>query len=479
MNRKIVIYILGWVMIFLAAFMLLPCLVSLIYKEETGVYFLFTAILSFVVGGIITRKKPESGHFYAKEGFVSVAFSWIIMSLLGAVPLWASGEIPHFVDALFEIVSGFTTTGASVVPDVEALSHTTLFWRCFSHWIGGMGVLVFLMAILPLAGGENMHLLRAESPGPIVSKLVPRMRKTAEILYIIYLAMTVLQAVLLIFTGLPVFDSICMSLGTAGTGGFALVADSVASYTALQQVIITVFMMLFGVNFSFYYLILLKKGREAFKLEEVRWYFAIFAIASALITIDLTQNASEILHNANLATFQVATIMTTTGFATADFNLWPTFSRNILVILMFVGACAGSTGGGMKVSRFIIYIKTAVKEVSHLIHPRSVKVVKMDDKTVSEETIRTTNTYLIMYGFIFVASMFLLCLDQYDLVTNFTAVAATINNIGPGLGAVGPMGGFGGFSVLSKLIMIFDMLVGRLEIFPLLILFSPSVWKRK
>lgn len=479
MNRKIVIYILGWVMIFLAAFMLLPCLVSLIYKEETGVYFLFTAILSFVVGGIITRKKPESGHFYAKEGFVSVAFSWIIMSLLGAVPLWASGEIPHFVDALFEIVSGFTTTGASVVPDVEALSHTTLFWRCFSHWIGGMGVLVFLMAILPLAGGENIHLLRAESPGPIVSKLVPRMRKTAEILYIIYLAMTVLQAVLLIFTGLPVFDSICMSLGTAGTGGFALVADSVASYTALQQVIITVFMMLFGVNFSFYYLILLKKGREAFKLEEVRWYFAIFAIASALITIDLTQNASEILHNANLATFQVATIMTTTGFATADFNLWPTFSRNILVILMFVGACAGSTGGGMKVSRFIIYIKTAVKEVSHLIHPRSVKVVKMDDKTVSEETIRTTNTYLIMYGFIFVASMFLLCLDQYDLVTNFTAVAATINNIGPGLGAVGPMGGFGGFSVLSKLIMIFDMLVGRLEIFPLLILFSPSVWKRK
>lgn len=479
MNRKIVIYILGWVMIFLAAFMLLPCLVSLIYKEETGVYFLFTAILSFLVGGIITRKKPESGHFYAKEGFVSVAFSWIIMSLLGAVPLWASGEIPHFVDALFEIVSGFTTTGASVVPDVEALSHTTLFWRCFSHWIGGMGVLVFLMAILPLAGGENMHLLRAESPGPIVSKLVPRMRKTAEILYIIYLAMTVLQAVLLIFTGLPVFDSICMSLGTAGTGGFALVADSVASYTALQQVIITVFMMLFGVNFSFYYLILLKKGREAFKLEEVRWYFAIFAIASALITIDLTQNASEILHNANLATFQVATIMTTTGFATADFNLWPTFSRNILVILMFVGACAGSTGGGMKVSRFIIYIKTAVKEVSHLIHPRSVKVVKMDDKTVSEETIRTTNTYLIMYVFIFVSSMFLLCLDQYDLVTNFTAVAATINNIGPGLGAVGPMGGFGGFSVLSKLIMIFDMLVGRLEIFPLLILFSPSVWKRK
>lgn len=479
MNRKIVVYILGWVMTFLGGFMLLPWFVSLIYSEETGLYFLITAIMSFVLGRAITAKKPEKGHFYAKEGFVCVALSWIIMSVLGAVPLWASGEIPHFIDALFEIVSGFTTTGASVVADVEALSHTALFWRSFSHWIGGMGVLVFMMAILPLAGGENMHLLRAESPGPIVSKLVPRMRKTAEILYIIYLVMTILETILLIITGLPVFDSICMSLGTAGTGGFGLVADSVAGYTAVQQVIITVFMMLFGVNFSFYYLILLKKGKDALKLEEVRWYFAIFAIASALITLDLTRNASEILHNLNLATFQVATVMTTTGFATADFNLWPTFSKNILIMLMFVGACAGSTGGGMKVSRFIIYIKTALKEVSHLIHPRSVKVVKMDDKAVSDETIRTTNMYLVVYIFIFVASLFLLCLDKYDLVTNFTAITATINNIGPGLEVVGPMGGYGGFSILSKLVMIFDMLIGRLEIFPLLILFSPSVWKRR
>ena len=478
MNNKIVVYILGWVMTFLSAFLLLPCLVSLIYREETGIYFFIMAVLTFICGKIITHKKPEKGHFYAKEGFVSVALSWVILSILGAVPLWASGEIPHFIDALFEIVSGFTTTGASVVPNVEVLSHTALFWRSFSHWIGGMGVLVFMMAILPMAGADNMHLLRAESPGPIVSKLVPRMRKTAGILYLIYLGLTILQSILLLISGMPLFESICMSLGTAGTGGFGLVADSAASYTAVQQIIITVFMVLFGVNFSFYYLILMKKGKEALNMEEVKWYFAIFGIASVLIAIDLTKNVSELLHNLNLATFQVASVMTTTGFATADFNLWPTFSKNILVMLMFVGACAGSTGGGIKVSRFIIYAKTAVKEISHLIHPRSVKVVKMDDKTVSDETIRTTHMYLIIYMFIFVASLFLLSLDKYDMVTNFTAVAATINNIGPGLEAVGPMGGYGGFSVLSKMVLILDMLIGRLEIFPMLILFYPGVWKR-
>lgn len=478
MNKKIVVYILGWVITFLGGFLLLPWLVSLIYREESGIYFLFTAVFSLIVGFIITRRKPENGHFYAKEGFIAVALSWIVLSIIGAVPLWAGGEIPHYVDALFEIVSGFTTTGASIVPNVEELSHAVLFWRSFSHWIGGMGVLVFVMAILPLAGGENMHLLRAESPGPIVSKLVPRMRKTTEILYLIYLGLTVIELIFLLLSGLPLFDSICMSLGTAGTGGFGLLADSVASYTALQQVIITVFMFLFGVNFVFYYLILLKRGKEAFKLEEVRWYFVIFASASLMIAVDLTVRGGNFWHNLNLASFQAISVMSTTGFATADFNLWSTFSKNILLILMFVGACAGSTGGGIKVSRFLIYIKTAFKEIRRLIHPRSVKVVKMDDKTVPEETIRTTHMYLIIYMLLFVGSLFLLCLDRYDLMTNFTAVAATINNIGPGLGEVGPMGGFGGFSVLSKIVMILDMLIGRLEIFPMLILFTPSVWKR-
>ena len=479
MNKKTVIYILGCVLVFVSAFMLLPWFVSLIYSEETGKYFLYTAIAGFVLGRIMTWKKPEKGGFFAKEGFVSVALSWIVLSVVGAIPLWLSGEIPNFVDALFEIVSGFTTTGASIAENVEAFSHTALFWRSFSHWIGGMGVLVFMMAILPLADGENMHILRAESPGPIVSKLVPRMRKTAGILYLIYLTMTMLEIIALLISGLPTFDAVCMSLGTAGTGGFGLVVDSAASYTALQQVIITIFMVLFGVNFSFFYLILMKKSSDAFKIEEVRWYFAIFGIASILITLDLTHNASELLHNLNLATFQVASVMTTTGYATADFNLWPTFSKNILVMLMFVGACAGSTGGGIKVSRLIIYIKSSIREVSHLIHPRSVKVVKMDDKAVSDETIRTTHMYLIVYMFIFAASLFLLSLDKHDIVTNFTAIAATLNNIGPGLEVVGPMGGYGGFSVLSKLVMIFDMLIGRLEIFPLLILFAPRVWKHR
>lgn len=477
MNRKIVIFILGWVMTFLSGFLTLPCLVSLIYQEGEGTYFFVTALVAFICGRILTRKKPQKGQFYAKEGFISVALSWIVLSILGAIPLWMSGEIPHFIDALFEIVSGFTTTGASVVADVEALSHTALFWRSFSHWIGGMGVLVFMMAILPLVGGENIHLLRAESPGPIVSKLVPRMRKTAKILYVIYLGMTLLQIGLLICSGLPVFDSICMSLGTAGTGGFGLVADSATGYTVVQQVIITVFMLLFGVNFSFFYLILMRNIRGAFKIEEVRWYFALFGVSALIITIDLTKNVGDVLHNLNLATFQVASVMTTTGFATADFNLWPTFSKNILVMLMFVGACAGSTGGGIKVSRFIIYIKTTVKEIRHLIHPRSVKVVKLDDKTVSDETIRTTHMYLIVYMFIFMGSLAVVSLDKYDMVTNFTAIAATINNIGPGLEVAGPMGSYGGFSVLSKIVMILDMLIGRLEIFPLLILFSPSVWK--
>lgn len=477
MNFKIIRFILGWVITFLSGFLLLACLVSLVYKEEEGFYFLATAVAAFVIGRYLSYKKPERKDFFAKEGFVSVALSWVLMSLIGAIPLWASGEIPRFIDALFEIVSGFTTTGASVV--TWQLSRTSLFWRSFSHWVGGMGVLVFMMAILPLVGAENMHLLRAESPGPIVSKLVPRMRKTTEILYIIYFGLTALQVVLLILTRLPAFDSICIALATAGTGGFGLASDSIASYTVPQQVIITVFMTLFGVNFSFYYLICMKKAKDALHMEEVRWYFIIFGLASLLITADLTLHSGNFLHNLNLATFQVSTVMTTTGFATADFNLWSTFSKTILVALMFVGACAGSTGGGIKVSRFIIYIKSAFREIRRMIHPRSVKVVKLENKPISDDTIHNTHIYLSVYMFIFVGSLFVLSLDKYDLVTNFTAIAATINNIGPGLEAVGPMGSYSGFSDLSKIIMILDMLIGRLEIFPMLILFVPSLWRRR
>lgn len=479
MNKRLVAYILGWVMIFLAGFMLLPCVVGIIYQEQVGVYFFVTAVVTFILGEVLTMYKPENKHFFAKEGFAAVALSWIIMGVIGAIPLCLSGEIPNYIDALFEVTAGFSTTGASVVANVESLTHATLFWRSIAHWIGGMGVLVFLMAILPLVGGENMHLLRAESPGPIVSKLVPRMKTTAKILYLIYIVMTVVQIVLLLLTGLPLFDSICMSLSTAGTGGFGLASDSVASYTVVQQIIITVFMILFGVNFNFYYLLLLKKGKEALKLEEVRWYLILFGIAALLITIDLTRVSGGFLYNLNLATFQVASIMTTTGFATVDYNLWPGFSKCILMIFSFIGACAGSTAGGMKISRMIIYVKTAMKEMRHLIHPRSVKVVKMDDKAVSDETVRTAHLYLVTYIIIFLASVLVLSLDKYDFVTNFTAVAATLNNVGPGLEVVGPMGSFGGFSVVSKISMILNMLIGRLEIFPMLILFMPSVWRKR
>lgn len=479
MNQKIVVYILGWVILFMAGFLILPWIVGLIYKEETGIYFLVMAVGCAILGKIITHKKPKDMRFFAREGLVTVALSWIVMSILGAAPLWASGEIAHPIDALFEIVSGFTTTGASIALNVEEWSHTVLFWRSFSHWIGGMGVLVFLMAILPLAGGDNMHLLRAESPGPVVGKLVPRMKKTAGILYAIYFGMTIMEITLLLISGMQGFDAVCMSLGTAGTGGFGILVDSAASYTAIQQIIITTFMMLFGVNFSFFYLMLMKKVKSALKMEEVRWYFILFAAASIMITINITRSAGDILHNLNLATFQVASIMTTTGFATTNFDLWPTFSKNILVMLMFVGACAGSTGGGIKVSRFIIYIKDSLRELKHLVHPRSVKVVKVDNKVLSEEVLHTTHIYLVMYLFIFVASVFVLCMDKYDLITNFTAIAATLNNIGPGLGIAGPAGGYGGFSILSKCVMIFDMLIGRLEIFPLLALFTPGTWKKR
>ena len=457
---------------------MIPVIIALIYGESSGIYFAVCGAACLVVGTHMTHKKSGNRSFFAKEGFVSVSLSWIVLSIIGALPFVLSGVIPNPVDAMFEIVSGFTTTGASILPEVESLPKCMLFWRSFSHWIGGMGVLVFMMAILPLADGENMHILRAESPGPIVSKLVPRMRKTAGILYLIYLTMTMLEIIALLISGLPTFDAVCMSLGTAGTGGFGLVVDSAASYTALQQVIITIFMVLFGVNFSFFYLILMKKSSDAFKIEEVRWYFAIFGIASILITLDLTHNASELLHNLNLATFQVASVMTTTGYATADFNLWPTFSKNILVMLMFVGACAGSTGGGMKVSRLVIYLKTGVQELRRLVRPREVRTIRMDGKKLDRAVVRGALLFLVCYVVIFVLSLLIIQLENLDLETSFTAVAATLNNIGPGLSLVGPTANFSIMSPLSKVVLIFDMLAGRLEIFPILVLLAPQTWKK-
>ena len=381
------------------------------------------------------------------------------------------------IDALFETVSGFTTTGSSILSDVEALSHCALFWRSFTHWIGGMGVLVFLLAVIPLSGGSHINLMRAESPGPSVGKLVPKIKYTAQILYVIYLGMTVVEIILLLISRMPVFDAITLSFGTAGTGGCGIKGDSIASYTALQQWIITIFMILFGVNFNAYYLILFRKFKKALQMEEVKAYFGIIFVSTAIITGSLVMGNMQFADALRHAAFQVGSIITTTGYATINFDAWSQTCRTILVLLMFVGACAGSTGGGMKVSRFIVMVKTMTKELNSYIHPKSVKKIKMDGKPIEHEVVRSINVYLITFMIIFVVSVFAISFEGHDLVTNFTAVAATINNIGPGLSMVGPDCNFGFFSDFSKLVIIFDMLAGRLELFPLLILFHPAIWK--
>ena len=479
MNYKSIRYMLSWVIRLESGFLLFPCLVALIYGEREGFVFLFCAVATAVTGGLFCVRKPENMAIFAKEGFIIVALSWIVLSIVGAVPLCATGAIPSYVDALFEIVSGFTTTGASIIRNVEAMPRCILFWRSFSHWIGGMGVLVFMLAVIPLTGGYNMHLMRAESPGPSVGKLVPSLRQTAKILYIMYFALTMIELVLLIAGGMPIFDSVCTTLGTAGTGGFGIKADSMDSYSYYIQVVVTIFMFLFGVNFTFYYLLINKKWREAFKMEEVKVYSAIFAVAVVLITINLVVSCGgELWVSLNDAAFSVSSVMTTTGFATADFNLWPTFSKTLLVILMFGGACAGSTGGGIKISRIILYAKQAKVEIVQSIHSRSVNSVKIEGKTVRSKILQSANAFLMVYILLFILSLLIVSFDNFGFTTTFTAVTAMLNNIGPGLDMVGPAGNYADFSVLSKIVMIFDMLLGRLEIFPLIIMFAPVTWKK-
>lgn len=478
MNYSIISYILGWVLTIESIFMFIPCIVAAIYREKEGFAFLIVALLCLAIGLLRIRKKTKSQVFYAKEGFVTVALSWIIMSIFGALPFVINRDIPSFTDALFETISGFTTTGASILSNVEALSHCSLFWRSFTHWIGGMGVFVFLLAILPLTGGYNMHLMRAESPGPSVGKFVPKVRETAKILYAIYIVMTLVEIILLLFAGMPLFDSLTVSFGTAGTGGFGIKNTSIADYNMVIQAIISIFMILFGVNFGAYFLLLGNNKKDAFKLEEVHWYLTIIAGAVAIITI----NTKDMFHNLftafHHALFQVASVITTTGYSTTDFDLWPQLSRAVLVIVMFIGACAGSTGGGIKVSRIIILVKSVKQELGYFIHPRSVKVIKMDNKPLSANSIRGVNAFFVTYTLIFVASLLIITFDNFDLVTNFTAVTATLNNIGPGLKLVGPTGNFGIFSPVAKYILMFDMLAGRLELYPILLLFTPSVWKK-
>lgn len=477
MNYLIIIYILGRVLQFQAMFLLLPCVVAAIYGETSGYSFLITSIVSFVIGLIVTHKKPDNQVFFAREGFVTVALSWIVMSIVGAIPFVLNRDIPNFIDALFETVSGFTTTGASILSDVEVLSKCSLFWRSFTHWIGGMGVFVFILAVLPMAGGHNMHLMRAESPGPSVGKLVPRIKETAKILYGIYFAMTVVEIVLLLMAKMPLFDALTISFGTAGTGGFGIKNTSLMNYSGSIQWIVTVFMILFGINFNAYYYIIGKKKENAFKMEEVRWYLVIIAVCIVIIAFNIRGIFASLPDAIREAAFQVASIITTTGFSTADFDVWPQLSKTILVVIMFIGACAGSTGGGIKISRIVILFKTVKKEMAYFIHPRSVKTIKMDERALEKEIVSSVSTFLVTYVIIFGVSCFILAFDNLDMVTNFTAVAATINNIGPGLELVGPTRNYSIFSDPAKIVLMFDMLAGRLELYPLLLLFAPSTWK--
>ena len=470
-------YTLGWLLLFESAFLALPIITGAIYGEGAVISFLITAVLSLALGLVLSLRRPKATELYAKEGFVIVSMSWIVMSLVGAVPLVMCGACGSFIDALFETVSGFTTTGASIFSAVEDLPRSVLMWRSFTHWVGGMGVLVFIMAFLPLSGGHNMHIMRAESPGPDVSKLVPKMKNTALILYAIYFALTVIQLIALLISGMSLFDALNTAFSTAGTGGFGFKNDSFASATTAQQVIVTVFMLIFSINFNSYYLILNKKIKDAFN-SEIKIFLLIVVCAVTVITVDTVGRYGSIGEAVNHASFTVASLISTTGFATENFDLWPELSRTVLVLIMFVGACAGSTGGGIKVSRIIILFKGMARELHTLLHPRQIKKITVDRKPVSHELIRSVNAYIGCYILIFVASLIVVSFDTGDLVTNFTAVTATINNIGPGLSAVGPSANYAFFSPLSKLVLIFDMLAGRLELFPMLILFSPMTYKK-
>lgn len=479
MNYSIVLYILGCVLKFESAFLVLPALVGLIYREHASVSYLAVAVLCLILGVLLTHKKPRSTNLYTREGFVAVALSWIIMSIFGAIPFVLTGDIPFYVDALFETISGFTTTGSSILTDVESISKASLFWRSFSHWIGGMGVFVFIMAILPMMGGSTMNLMKAESPGPSVSKLVPHVKDTAKILYGIYIAITICEATILRALGMPLFDSLTTTFGTVGTGGFGIRNDSIAGYSPAIQITITVFMTLSGINYTAYFYILTGKIKELFKIEEVRWYLAIIFGSVAVITWNVRSLYPTFSETLRHAFFQVGSIITTTGYATTDFDLWPALSKTLLVTLMFIGACAGSTSGGIKVSRILILLKTIRKELSLIIHPRQVKKIRMDGHPVDHETLRSANVFLVVYFVLLLTSMLLISVDEFDFSTNFTSVVTVLNNIGPGLNLVGPTQNFSIFSPFSKFVLMFDMLAGRLELFPMMILLMPSTWKRK
>ncbi len=483
MNTKIIGRMVGVLFALEAVFMIPAVAVCAIYRE-TGAplrAFLWTiALLAVLSGALLLWSRNATHDFYAREGFIIVSLGWILLSAVGALPFALSGEIPHYVDAFFETVSGFTTTGASILTNVEAMSHGLLYWRSFTHWLGGMGMLVFLLAVVPTgkSAGYSIHLLRAESPGPSVGKITPRMRETASLLYKIYIVLTVLCALFLLAGGMPLFDSLCTAFGTAGTGGFGVKNDSMAGYSPYLQNVCTVFMALFGVNFSIYFLLLLREWRAALLDEELLAYLGIMLSAMFLIAADvrpLFAGFGEAFHHAS---FAVSSIMTTTGFATEDFDLWPQFSRSILCILMVLGASAGSTGGGIKTARVLLLGKSLAASVRRMLRPRSVNVVRVNKRVVKDDVLNGVNVYMAAYCALAVVSFLLISIDDFSLETNLTAVVACLNNIGPGLDMVGPTGNYAAFSSFSKIVLAMDMLLGRLEIFPILVLFSRHTWNR-
>ena len=480
MDTKIVRYILCRMLGVEAALLLVPVLVAVIYQEKCGIVFLIPIVILCLLFWVVGRKRPEHGQIYGKEGMVIVALAWILWSLFGAMPFTLSGYIPSYVDAFFETVSGFTTTGSSIIPDVEVLPHCLLFWRSFTHWIGGMGVLVFVLVVTSLDRKNSMHLMRAEVPGPEKDKLVPKAMSTARILYGMYLTLTVIEMVFLVIGGMNLFDSMIFSFGSAGTGGFSNYADSVAHFnSAYIDGVITVFCALFGVNFALFYFMILGDFKSILKNEELRTYILLIAGATAAIMLNIHSLYPTIGKSFRYAIFQVVTVITTTGYSTADFAQWPMFSKAVLMMLTVIGACASSTGGGIKVSRLLVGMKCVKREIVQLAHPKSVGIIRIGGKKVSSDVLRTIYIYFIAYVGILIGSVLLVSLDNFDFETTFSAVLTTLGNVGPGMAKVGPMGNFAEFSPFSKLILCFDMLAGRLEIFPFLVLFTAPAWRRK
>lgn len=480
MNRKMIFYITGEMVILEAILLVLPLLVSLIYSESCALSFVFAIAAALALGGIMMLIfKPSTTVIYSKEGFVIVALSWIFMSCIGALPFVFSGEIPSYVDALFETISGFTTTGASIVRDVESMSKGIQFWRSFTHWVGGMGVLVLVMAVLPTTTDRSIHIMKAEMPGPVVGKLVPRVRQTAKILYLIYIGLTILQIIMLCFGGMSLFESSVHAFGTAGTGGFGIKADSLAGYSPYIQWVITIFLILFGINFNIFFLILMRKFKSAFMSDELWTYLGIIAVSVLIITANIYPMYQNLSDSFRASSFQTMSILSTAGFSTADFNAWPALSKGILMLLMFIGGCAGSTAGGVKISRVIILFKSVRRELRRMIHPRSVSSLRLDGRNVDDQTINGVGTYFAFYIGIIMVSFLLISFEPFDFETRFSSVVACFNNVGPGFGAVGPMGSYADYSSFSKLVLSAAMLLGRLEIYPLIFAFSPSLWAKK